>query len=156
MPRPCRSPAMPCREGFRMCLSHLIYTVRPCVIHTCHAAPMPCSDHTVLLKATAQDGRPETACGRPARVRLLPPTTRSSTNVVIRSTPISHTGGQSETIQRLSWTKKRFVAAHNKKDALLNCWISSSDISGYHADFHEGHGTVGAWQGRGMACVNQP
>ena len=29
-----------------------------------------------------------------------------------------------------------------------------SDISSYHADFHEGHGTVGAWQGRGMACVN--
>jgi hypothetical protein len=29
-----------------------------------------------------------------------------------------------------------------------------SDISGYHADFHEGHGTVGAGQGRGMACVN--
>jgi len=22
---------------------------------------------------------------------------------------------------------------------------------GYHADFHEGHGTVGAWQGNGMA-----
>jgi len=34
---------------------------------------------------------------------------------------------------------------------LLNCWTSSSDISGYHADFHEGHGTVGAWQGRGTA-----
>jgi hypothetical protein len=31
---------------------------------------------------------------------------------------------------------------------------SSSDISDYHADFHEGHGTVGEWQGRGMACVN--
>jgi hypothetical protein len=31
---------------------------------------------------------------------------------------------------------------------------SSSDISVYHADFHEGHGTVGEWQGRGMACVN--
>ena len=30
----------------------------------------------------------------------------------------------------------------------------SSDISGYHADFHERHGTVGAGQGRGMACVN--
>ena len=25
-----------------MCLSHLIYTVRPCLIHTCHTAPMPC------------------------------------------------------------------------------------------------------------------
>ena len=43
------------------------------------------------------------------------------------------------------------VAAHYKKDDLLNCWTSSSDISGYHADFHEGHGTVGAGQGRGMA-----
>jgi hypothetical protein len=30
----------------------------------------------------------------------------------------------------------------------LNC---SSDIFGYHADFHEEHGTVGEWQGRGMA-----
>jgi hypothetical protein len=36
----------------------------------------------------------------------------------------------------------------------LNCRTSSSDISGDHADFHEGHGTVGEWQGRGMACVN--
>jgi hypothetical protein len=33
-----------------MCLSHLIYTVRPCLIHICHVAPMPCSDHAVLLK----------------------------------------------------------------------------------------------------------
>jgi hypothetical protein len=45
----------------------------------------------------------------------------------------------------------------------LNCRTSSSNISGYHADFYEGHGTVGewlglgtAWQGLGMACVNQP
>jgi len=46
------------------------------------------------------------------------------------------------------------VAAHYKKDDLLKCWTSSSDISGYHAGFHEGHGTVGAWQGHNMACVN--
>jgi len=46
------------------------------------------------------------------------------------------------------------VAIHYNKDDLLNCWTSSSDISGYHADFHEGHGTVGAGQGRCMACVN--
>jgi len=46
------------------------------------------------------------------------------------------------------------VAAHYKKDDLLNCWTSISDISDYHADFHEGHGTIGAWQGRGMACGN--
>jgi hypothetical protein len=50
--------------------------------------------------------------------------------------------------------KKRVLAAHYKKDALLNYWTSSSDISGHHAGFHEGHGTVGAGQGRGMAFVN--
>jgi len=49
--------------------------------------PMPCSDHAVL-KATAQHVRRETACGLPARVRLLPATTRSSTKIVIRSIPI--------------------------------------------------------------------
>jgi hypothetical protein len=137
-----------------MCLSHLIYTVRPCLIHTCHAAPMPCSDHAILLKATAQDGRREMACGRPAHIRLLLATTQSSTKVVIRSIPISDTGGQCETKQCLSQTRKRLVAAHYKKDALLNSWTSSSDISGYHTDFHEGHGTVGAGQGHGMLCVN--
>jgi hypothetical protein len=120
---------------------------------------MPCSEHAVLLKATAQDGRRETACGRPASFRLLPATTWRSTKVVIRCIPISDAGGQRETKQRFSWTWKRVVAAHYKKKTLLNCWTSSSDISGYHADFHEGHGTVGAGQGRGMAwhgmaCVN--
>jgi len=46
------------------------------------------------------------------------------------------------------------VAAHYKKDDLLNCWTSSSDISGYHADFHKGHSTVGAGRGHSMTCVN--
>jgi hypothetical protein len=30
---------------------------------------------------------------------------------------------------------------------------SSLDISFYHADFHEGHGTVGEWQGNGMGAA---
>jgi hypothetical protein len=96
----------------RVCLSHLIYTVRPCLIHTCHAAlmPRPCHATTMpfwkrLLKATAQRGmgmawrvwnslgRPETACRRPARFRLLSATTRNSTKVVIRSIPIRQTVG---------------------------------------------------------------
>jgi len=71
-----------------MCLSHLIYTVRPFLIHTCHAAPIPCSDHAVLLKATTQHDRREMARGLPARVRLLPATTRNSIKIVIRSIPI--------------------------------------------------------------------
>jgi hypothetical protein len=64
--------------------------------------PFPCNATTLLfwkrpVKATAQRdmgtawyvwismGRPETECGRPARVRLLPATTRSSTKVVTRT-----------------------------------------------------------------------
>jgi len=47
-------------------------------------------------------------------------------------------------------------AAHYKKDDLLIRWTSSSDISGYHADFHEGHGTVGEAHGHGILCVNRP
>jgi hypothetical protein len=58
---------------------------------------MPCSDHAVLLKATAHRGRRETACGLPARYRLLPATTRSSTKAVISSIPLSDAGGQCET-----------------------------------------------------------
>ena len=110
---------------------------------------MPCFDHVVLLKATAQHARRETACGLPVRVGLLPATTRSSTKVVNRRIPILDVDGQCET-KRLSWTRKRVVAAHYKKDDLLNCWTSSSDISGYHADFHEDttlseHGRGAAW-----------
>jgi hypothetical protein len=100
----------------------------PCHAHA-HSAPMPCCDHAVLLKARAQHGRRETACELPARVRLLPATTRSSTKIVISSIPIILT-----TIHTYDC----------KKYDLLNCWTSSSDISGYHADFHEGHGTIGA------------
>jgi hypothetical protein len=98
-----------------MCLSHFIYTVRPCLIHTCHATPMPCSDHAVLLKATAQHGRQETVCGLPAHIRLLTATTRSSTKVVKRSITITDAGSQCEIKQRLLWTRKRAIAARYKK-----------------------------------------
>ena len=38
----CRVPAMPCRPRFRMCRSHMIYTVRPCLYHTYNSVPIPC------------------------------------------------------------------------------------------------------------------
>ena len=72
--------------------------------------------------------------------------------MVIRRIPVSNAGDQCDTKHRLSWTRKRVVTAHYIKDDLLHRWTSSSDFSGYHADIHEGHGTVGAGQGRGMAC----
>jgi hypothetical protein len=42
---------------------------------------------------------------------------------------------------------------YQKQTNPLNCRTSSSDISDYHADLHEGHGTVGEWQGRGMGAA---
>ena len=53
--RPCLSPTMPCRYGFRMCLPHLIYIVRPCLIHTCHAMLLPC--HSSQGHGTARPPR---------------------------------------------------------------------------------------------------
>jgi hypothetical protein len=131
VPIPC-----PCRAA-KDCVFPIWFTQYGHVWFT-HAMPCPCHATAMsfwkrFLKATAQRGigmawhmwisisHPETACGRPARVRLFQATTRSYTKVVIRS---------------------------------LNCRTSSSDISGCRAVFHEGHGTVGEWQGRGMTCVN--
>jgi len=143
MPCPCR--AAKCLE----CVFPIWFTQCGRVWFT---LAMPCPCHAVLLNATAQHVHLETACGLPVRLRLLPATTRSSTKVVIRSITISDADGQCETKQRLSWTSKRVVATHYKKDDLLNCWTNSSDISGYHADFHEAQGTVGEGHGarRGM------
>jgi hypothetical protein len=45
------------------------------------------------------------------------------------------------------------VAAHLKKYGPLNRKTSSSDISIYHMDFHEGHSTVGEWQGSGRVVA---
>jgi hypothetical protein len=43
---------------------------------------------------------------------------------------------------------------HQKHTNPLKCRASSSDISSYHMDFHEGNGTAGQWQGHSMACAN--
>jgi len=146
----CRVPAMPCRLGFRMCLSHLIHTVRPCLIHTCHAMSMLCPCHALTMPffsrpqhSTAVKRRPvgylpafgffRLPCGVPRR--LLSEAYQSSSQ---RSIPTTVKSGSS-TLQ---------------KDDHLNCWTSSLYISGYHAELHEGHGSLGAQQGRGMACVN--
>ena len=44
--------------------------------------------------------------------------------VVIRRIPILDAGGQCETKHSLSWTRKRVVAAHYKKDDLLYCGLA--------------------------------
>jgi hypothetical protein len=120
---------------------------------------MPCSDHAVLLKATAQHVRRETASGLLASGRLLPATTK----VVIRSIPISDAGGQCETKQRLSWTRKSVIAAHYKKkiceivglgDRIFP--VTTRTFTKDTALSEHGRGTVWARHGHGMLCVNRP
>jgi hypothetical protein len=56
---PCRADAVPlprrAAKGL-YCLSHLIYTVRPYLNHTCHAASVPCHDHAVLQETSQGHG----------------------------------------------------------------------------------------------------
>jgi hypothetical protein len=151
MPFPCRAHAvpMPCRAAkgskcvypiwFTQCGRVCFTLPMPC--HA-HAAPMPCSDHAVFLKATAEHSLRKTACGLPARVRLIPATTRSSTKIVIRSIPILLT-----TIHTNDW---RVVAAHYKKDDLLNCWTRSG---ARHGMCELTHGMAGERHGRGIGSA---
>ena len=97
--------------------------------------------------------------------------------VVIRRITISYAGGQCETKHRLSWTRKRVVAAHYKKDDLLHCGLAvrifpatmrtfTKDTAlseqgrgaAWHVWINARHGRGTAWKrhGRGMLYVNPP
>jgi hypothetical protein len=146
----CRAHAvpLPCRAAKGLeCVFPIWFTQSGPVWFTL-AMPCPCRTHALTMPyfsrsrhSTAVERRPVcylSAFGffrlpRGVPRRLLPEAYQSSSQWSI------HTTVKSSTLQ---------------KDDMLNCWTSSSDISGYHADFHEGHGTVGAGQGCGMACVN--
>ena len=135
-----------------MCLSHLIYTVRTCLIDTCHAMPMPRPCHALTMPFFSRPRHSTAVERRPVGYLSAFGFFRLTRGVPRRL--LSDAGGQCETKQHLPWTRKRVVSSHYKKDDLLKYWTSSSDISGYHAEFHERNGTVGAVQGRVMACVN--
>jgi hypothetical protein len=88
----------------------------------CHATNMPFWKRPLKAMARLQQGDgmgtgwyvwisiggPETACWRPTSIRLIPATTWSSRKF-IRSVPISDAGGQCETKQRLSWTRRSLL-----------------------------------------------
>jgi len=46
------------------------------------------------------------------------------------------------------------AAAEFERGSVKMLRTKSSDISGYHAELHEEHGIVEAWQGRSIACAN--
>jgi hypothetical protein len=181
----------PCRSA---CVFSIWFTQwgRVWFTHTmpfpCHATNMPFWQRP--LKATARSrqgngmgkawyvwisiGRPETAYGRPAHVRLLPATTRSSRKLVIGSIPISDAGGQCETKQRLSLTRRSFILVQGHKclynlqhkDCDKNLVIDNywKEITGeFRAQYKEVsrrtqhcRRMAGSRLGNGMVCVNRP
>jgi hypothetical protein len=141
MPSPCRSAkGLNCvfpiwfTQCGRVWFTHAI--PRPCRSHAmpCHAMTMPFWKR--FLTATAQRGmwtawyvwisvgRPETAFGLPARVRLLPATTRSSTKFVTRSIPISDAVRIFPSTTR-TFTKETALS-ENGRDAAWHVWINAA------------------------------
>ena len=133
-----------------MCLSHLIYTVRLCLIDTCQAIPIQRPYHALTMPFFS---RPRHSTAVKIRIvgylpaycffhlphgvprRLLSEPYHSSSQGSVPTT---------EMISSSSLQKRRSVKLS----------VSSSCVSGYHSDFHEGHGTIEARQGRCMVCVN--
>jgi hypothetical protein len=156
---PCCSPAMLCHWGFRICLSHLIYTVRSCLIHTCHA-------HALFWPCRSSQGHGTAWLSRDGLWATWPHLASSGYHMEFhKDCSQKHTNPpHNDPYLRL----QRVVAAHCKKDDLLNCWTSSLDISANTWTFtkdtavlEQGRGM--AWHawinerlGHGMLCVNRP
>jgi hypothetical protein len=81
---------------------------------------MPCSNHAVLLKATAQHVRQETAHELPICLQLLLANTRSSTKVVTRSIPISDAGDQCETKKLLLMDEVKLIILVQRHECLYH------------------------------------
>jgi hypothetical protein len=124
---PCRSHAVPLRV---LIVTHLIYTLRPCLIHTCH-------DH-VVLKATSQ-GHSTARHGHGM--------SELASAIHRRYMGVLPAFGFFRLLRRVP---RRLLSEAYQS---VNCRTISSDISGYHADFHEGHGTVWELQGNGMGAA---
>jgi hypothetical protein len=115
-----------------------------------HAVSVSSNDHA-FLKATFQGqgterhghgwisiGRPETACGLPARVWLLSANSRISTKVVIRSTAIRETVGLAFRIFPASTRTftEDTALSENGRGAARHVWINAE---------RHGHGLGSAW-----------
>jgi hypothetical protein len=121
MPRPCHSPTIPCRQGFRLCLSYLICTVQPCLIDTTCCArtmPRPCSSESDF---SGPRHNTTWAWNGMACVRQYRP---SRDGIWATCLPSTSSGYHAE-----------FHGGYQKHTNPLNCRSGSSDISGYHPDF---------------------
>jgi hypothetical protein len=81
---------------------------------------LPCHAHAMLRPCRSSQGHGK---ARPSRGGLWATCPRSASSVyhaefheiVIRRIPVSDAGGQCETKHRLSWTRKRVIAAHYRE-----------------------------------------
>ena len=77
MSRPCCAA-----KGLECVFPNLIYTVRPCLIHTCHAALMPSPTMQFFSRPRQSMAAERRVVWLTASVRLLPAITRSSTKLL--------------------------------------------------------------------------
>jgi hypothetical protein len=94
-----------------------------------HAAPVPCHDHAVLKATSQSHGTARHGHGM-ACVKYH----RPSRDGIWATCLLSVSFG---------YHAEFYDGCYQKHTNPLNCRTSSSDISGYHEDSHEGHGTVG-------------
>ena len=117
----------------------------------CRAHAIP--DHAILIKAKAQHGRRGTVCELTARVQLLPPITRSSTKVCYQT----HTNLR---CRWPVWNHTPFVMDEEKSGSSplqkkTICYTVGLAVRIFPATMRTfTKDTVGAGQGRRMACVN--
>ena len=150
IPRPCRSPAMPAAKRLE-CVFPIWFTQCSRVWFTL-AMPCPCRAHVMLWLCRSSQGHGTARSSRDGLWATCPRSASSGYYAEFHEDCYhKHTNPPHNNPYLRLYT---VVAAHYNKYELLNCWTSSSDISGYNADFYEGHGTVGAGQGLGMACAN--
>jgi hypothetical protein len=148
-PCPCRAHAfpLPCRAAKALgCVFPILFTQWGRVGFTL-AMPCPCRAHAMLWPCRSSQGYGTTRRSWDGLWATCPHSAFSGYHVEFHEDCFQkHTNSpHNDPYLRL----QRVVAAHYKKTG-----TSSSDISGYHADFHEGRGTVGAGQGGDMTCVN--
>jgi len=146
MPCPCRSPSCPAAKSFE-CVFPIWFTQCGRVWFTL-ATPRPWPALTMPFFSRPQHS---TAVER----RLVGYLPAFGFFRLPRGVPqrLLSEAYQSSSLRSIPTTVKSDSSTLQKRRSVkLLDYIS--DISSYHEDLHEGHGAVGAGQGRGMACLN--
>ena len=100
-----------------MCLSHLIYTVRPCLIHTCHAAPMPRPCHALTIRLFSRPQKSTAVSRRPCSAVALRRTAWSGHGMTSVNQTWSHC------VNQMGKTHSKPLVARHGKGTAWYLWI---------------------------------